>query len=186
MFYTQKKRINEQCDSIRCAKNNTMVHSMSLNNSMSYVVGMSIFGFKTYWKQVLKFTEIQTTSTFEQFLQAETLNSKKNKSYYQQYDAKRLRAFHKQAMIKQHIYDNMLARRIGMDYSQGVQFQTSLINMEEAKELTTDNKQKRCRCGSIKHLRIYSKDCPVELAIIKAKKTALEMALSKSEATKAE
>ena len=32
MFDTQKKRINEQCDSIRCAKKKTMAHSMSLNN----------------------------------------------------------------------------------------------------------------------------------------------------------
>ena len=75
--------------------------------------------------------EIQTTSTFEQFLQAETLNAKKNKSYYQRYDVKQLRAFHKQAMIKQQIYDNMLARRSGMDYSPGIQFQTSLSNMEK-------------------------------------------------------
>ena len=108
--------------------------------------------------------EIQTSSTFEQLLQAETLNTKKNKSYYQRYNVKRLRAFHKQAMIKQQIYDNMLARRSGMDYSQGIQFQTSLVNMEEAKELTINNQQKRCRCGSVKHLRISSKDCPVGLA----------------------
>ena len=47
--------------------------------------------------------EIQTTQTFEQFLQAETLNAKKNKSYYQWYNVKGLRAFHKQAMIKQQI-----------------------------------------------------------------------------------
>ena len=113
-------------------KNKTMEHSMSLNNRISCVVGISIFGFKTYWKRVFSLMEIQTTSTFEQFLQSERLNTKKNKSYYQRCDEKRLRAFHKQAMIKQQIYDNMLARRSGMDYSQGVQFQTSLINMEEA------------------------------------------------------
>ena len=113
-------------------KNKTMAHSMSLNNRISCVVGISIFRFKTYWKQVFSLIEIQTMSTFEQFLQAETLNTNKNKSYYQQYSVKRLRAFHKQEMTKQQIYDNMLARRSGMDYSQGIQFQTSLINMEEA------------------------------------------------------
>ena len=48
-----------------------------------------------------------------------------------------------------------------------------------------NNQQKRCRCGSIKHLRIFSKDCPVGLAIRKAKKLALGMAQSKSEAKKA-
>ena len=64
--------------------------------------------------------EMQRTSTFEQFLQAETINAKKDKSYYQRYGVKQLRAFHKQAMIKQQIYDNMLARRSGMNYSQGI------------------------------------------------------------------
>ena len=52
---------------------------------------------------------------FEQLLQAETLNAKKNKSYYQRYDVKQLRAFYKQEIIKQKIYDNMLARQSGMD-----------------------------------------------------------------------
>ena len=74
-----------------------------------------------------------------------------------------------------------------MDYSQGIHFQTSLINMDGAQELTMNNQpkktqQKRCRCGSIKHLRISSKDCSVGLAIRKAKKSASEMALSTSEA----
>ena len=90
-------------------KNKTMAYSMSLNNRISCVVGISISGFKTYWKQVFDFVEIQTTQTFEHFLQDKTLNAEKNKSYYQQYNVKRLRAFHKQAMMKQQIYDNMLA-----------------------------------------------------------------------------
>ena len=72
-----------------------------------------------------------------------------------------------------------------MDYIQGIQFQTSLANMEEAKELTMNNQQKRCRCGSVKHLRISDKDCPVGLAIRKAKNLALETAPSKLEAKKA-
>ena len=84
-------------------KNKTMAHSMIPHNRISCVVGISIFGFKTYWKRVFVLMEIQTMSTFQQFLQADTLNSNKNKSYYQRYDAKRLRAFHKQAMIKQRI-----------------------------------------------------------------------------------
>ena len=72
-----------------------------------------------------------------------------------------------------------------MDYSQGIQFQTSIINIEEAKSITMNNQQKRCRCVSTKHLRVISKDCPVGIAIRKAKKLALEMALSQSEANKA-
>ena len=75
-------------------KNKTMAHSMILNNRISCVVGISIFAFKTYWKLVFALMGIQTTSTFEQLLKAETLNAEKNKSYYQQYNVKRLRAFH--------------------------------------------------------------------------------------------
>ena len=68
-----------------------------------------------------------------------------------------MRAIHKQEMIKQQIYENILARKSGMDYSQRIQFQTSLIIMDEAKALTTSNQpekkqKKRCHCGSIKHL----------------------------------
>ena len=159
MFDTQKNESINNVIAYVAPKNKTMAHSMSLNNRISCVLGISIFGFKTYWKQVFGLIEIKKSSTFEQFLQAEPINAKKNKSYYQRYDVKRLRAFHKQAMIKKQIYDNMLPRRSGMDYSQGIQFQTSLINMEEAKSLTINNQQKQCRCGSIKHLRISSKTC---------------------------
>ena len=84
----------------------------------------------------------------------------------------------------------MLARRSWIDYSPGIQFQTSLIKTEEVKELTMSNQtekrqQKRRWCGSIKHLRVTSKDSPVGLANRKAKKLALGMGLSQSEAKKA-
>ena len=67
----------------------------------------------------------------------------------------------------------MIARQSGMDYIQWIQFETSIINMEEAQELTINNQpggkqQKRFRCGSVKHSRFTSKDCPVGLAIRKA------------------
>ena len=139
MFDTQQNESMNNVIAYVAPKNKTMAHSMSLNNRISYVVGISIFGFKTYWKQVFDFMEIQITQTFKQFLQSETVNAEKKKSYYQRYDVKRLIAFHKQATMKQNIYENMLARRSGMDYIPGIQFQTSLINMEEAKELTIIN-----------------------------------------------
>ena len=66
--------------------------------------------------------DIKKTPTLTDFLQAETLNAENKKLYYQQYDVKRLRAFHKQAMIKQQLYDNMLARLSGMDYSAWILF----------------------------------------------------------------
>ena len=77
-------------------KNKTMVHSMILNNRVSFVVGISIFWFNKYWKQVFNLMEIQTTQTFKHFLQVKTLNAKKNKIYYQRYNVKLLRDFHKQ------------------------------------------------------------------------------------------
>ena len=48
-----------------------------------------------------------------------------------------------------------------------------------------NKQQKRCRCGSIKHLRVSPKEFPVGFVIIKAKKMALGMGLSQSEAKKA-
>ena len=44
--------------------------------------------------------EIKRTPTFKQFFQSKALNVDRNKSYYQQYDVKQLRDFHKQAMTK--------------------------------------------------------------------------------------
>ena len=128
MFDTKTNESRKNVIAYVAPKNKTMVHSMSLKNRISCVVVISIFGFKTYWKQVFDLMEIQKTQTFKQFLQAKTLNAKNNKSYYQQYSVKRLRDFHKQAMMKQQIYKNVLARRSGIDYSPGIPFQTSLIN----------------------------------------------------------
>ena len=78
-----------------------------------------------------------------------------------------------------------------MDYITGIKFQTSLINIEEEKELTTSNQlvknqQKRCRCSSINHLQVTSKDCPMGLASRKAKKLALGIGQYQFEANKAE
>ena len=46
-------------------------------------------------------------------------------------------------MIKRQIYDNMLARRSGIDYIQGIQFETIIINIEEAQELAMNNQSKK-------------------------------------------
>ena len=85
-------------------------------------------------------------------------------------------------MIKQQIYDNILARKIGVDYSQGIHFETSLINMDEAQELTMNtepkiNLQKWCWCDSINHSRVTSKDCPVGLANRNDQKPTLGMVI---------
>ena len=120
MFDTQKNESMNNVIAYVAPKNKTMAHIMILNNRISCIVGISIFVFEIYWKRVFALMDIQTTSTFEHFLQAETLNAEKNKAYYQRYNGKQLRAFHKQAMIKQQIYKNMIARQSGMDYSKGM------------------------------------------------------------------
>ena len=119
MFDTKKNESMNNVIAYVAPTNKTTAYIMSLNNRISCVVGIPIFGFETYWKQVFNMTEIQTTQTFKQLLQPKTLNTEKNKSYYQRYDVKRLRAFHKQAIMKEN-YNNMLARQSGMDYSPGI------------------------------------------------------------------
>ena len=55
-----------------------MAHSMSLNNSISCVVGISIFGFKKYWQAFFNFIELNNIPSFLKFLQDETVNAEKN------------------------------------------------------------------------------------------------------------
>ena len=124
-------------------KNKTTVHIMSLNDRISCVVEISIFGFKKYQQRVFDFMELNTSPTFKKFLQSKTYHAEKNKSYYQRYDVKIMRAFHNKAMMKQKMYKNMLVKRRGVDYSIGIRFQTSLINMDEAKALTKNNQLKK-------------------------------------------
>ena len=61
--------------------------------------------------------EFNVIPTFKQFLRAKTVNSEGGESIYRQYDVKIMIAFHKQEMMKQKIYKNILARKIGMYYS---------------------------------------------------------------------
>ena len=63
--------------------------------------------------------------------------------------------------------------------------------MDKAKALTMNNqpgkyedKIKWCRCGSIEHIQITSKDSPVYISSPKHKKMALEMGMSKVETKK--
>ena len=42
-------------------------------------------------------------------------------------------------MAKQQIYENILARRSGMGYTPWIKFQTTIINMDEAKTPTMSN-----------------------------------------------
>ena len=116
MFDTKKNESMNNVIAYVAPKNKTMTNSMSVNNSISYVVGISIFGFETYWKQVFNLMEIQTSQTFKLFSQDEIINAENNNSYYQRYNLKRLRAFNNQAMMI-FLNGNMLERRSGMDYS---------------------------------------------------------------------
>ena len=50
MFDTQKNESMNNVIAYVAQKNKTMAHSISLNNRISCVLGISIFRFKTYWK----------------------------------------------------------------------------------------------------------------------------------------
>ena len=67
----------------------------------------------------VKFDGYKKTPILTDFLQADTLNAENKKKYYQQYNVKGLRAFHKQAMIKQQIYDSILAGEVGWTIVKG-------------------------------------------------------------------
>ena len=95
-------------------------------------------------------------------------------------------------MIKKQIYKNIIARKSGKDYSPGMQFQTSITNVDKAKALTMNNqpgkltdKRKRNWCVSLDHLRINSKEFHIGLSYQNAKKS-LGMGISQQEAKKAE
>ena len=90
--------------------------------------------------------DVNTSPTFKQFLQYKTYHADKNRSYYKRYNVKRMRAFHNKAMMKQKMYKNMIVKQMGVDYSIVILFQTSLVNMDEAKALTKNNQlEKRIR-----------------------------------------
>ena len=82
MFDTHKNKPMNNVIAYVAPKNKTMAHIMILNDRISCVVGISIFGFRTYWEQVFDLMEIQRTQTLKQFLQAKTLNTEKDKSYF--------------------------------------------------------------------------------------------------------
>ena len=42
--------------------------------------------------------------------------------------------------MKQKIYNNILVRRSGMDYSPGIRFEIVLVSVDEEKSLTKSNK----------------------------------------------
>ena len=77
MFDTQKNELMNNVIAYVAPKNKMMSHTMSLNNRISCIVGISIFGFKKYWEQVFNLMDIKKTPTLTDFLQAETLNTNK-------------------------------------------------------------------------------------------------------------
>ena len=77
MFDTQKCELMNNLVAYNAPQNKTMAQIMVLNNTISCVVVIFIFRFKTYWKQVFNFMEIKKTPIFKKFLQDETLNAEK-------------------------------------------------------------------------------------------------------------
>ena len=55
--------------------NKTVVYKVILNNRISFVMGISIFGLKKYWHKYFNLIDLNMIPTFEHFLQFETVNS---------------------------------------------------------------------------------------------------------------
>ena len=52
-------------------------------------------------------------------------------------------AFHKQSTMKQKIYENILARQSGMDYSTGIRFEKILVYIDKVKALNKNNQPEK-------------------------------------------
>ena len=68
MFDTHKKESMNNVIAYVALKKKTMAHSMIINNMISCVVGISIFGFKTYWKQVFNLIDIKNNTNLQTVL----------------------------------------------------------------------------------------------------------------------
>ena len=68
MFETQKNESMNNVIAYVAPKNKTMAHIMSLNNMISCIVLISIFGFKTYWEQVFNLMDIKKNANLNRLL----------------------------------------------------------------------------------------------------------------------
>ena len=82
MFGTQKNKLIDSAIVYVAPKNNTMAHSMSLNSRISFVVGISIFGFNKYCQAVFYLMDIDMIPSFKQIFQSKTTNAEKNELYH--------------------------------------------------------------------------------------------------------
>ena len=100
-----------------CTKNKTMSQINTLNSWISCVTSILIFVLKHLWRNNFKILEINITTIFVGLWKSQTTKTKQRSEYSAQYHAKRTRSYHEQAMIRQQIYDNILARKSGVDYN---------------------------------------------------------------------
>ena len=89
MFGTQNNDSTSNAISYIAPKNKTMAQKVSINNRISCVVVISIFGFNKYWQTLFNLMGLNMSPTPKQSFQSKTVNSEKNKAYYQQYDEKK-------------------------------------------------------------------------------------------------
>ena len=89
-MFNKKNELMNNAIAYVVPKDKTMAHIMSLNNRILFVVGIHIFGFKKYRKRVFNLIDLNMIPYFKYLLQSETYNAEKNKSYYQQYNVKRM------------------------------------------------------------------------------------------------
>ena len=79
MFATQNKEYMNNEIAYLAPRNKTIYHSMSLNNRISCVVGISMLNFDKYWKRVFYLMDLIIDPSFKQFLLSEIVNADKTK-----------------------------------------------------------------------------------------------------------
>ena len=70
MFYTPKNESMNNVIAYVAPQNTKMTYIMSLNNRISCVVGISIFGFNKCWQTVFILMDLNIIPTFKQFLKS--------------------------------------------------------------------------------------------------------------------
>ena len=105
MFDTHENESTNNAIAYVAPKNKAMSHSMSLNNRISCIVGISTCGFNKYWQNFFNLMELNMIPTSKMFLKDKKTTLRKN---YQLYDVKMMRALHKQEMMKHQRYEKYL------------------------------------------------------------------------------
>ena len=117
------------------------------------MVGMHNWGIKKYWQEVFNTIGVQYTTQLVNHLDRVTKVKQKNKERKQSQDVKQKRAFKQDAIEKQLLMENRTK-----EYSSGMGLD---IGFENSNSNPKPLNKKPCKCGSLTHIKIGTKTCPL-------------------------